>query len=136
MELDDYCEGDIQSGRNFRIYHNNIEKSVKAEDFNFCLPFTQVNVETDNFKLRVMGSSRVSLWSLFTSHFVSILIFPFKVCISGLYVNEEQIFVGKNNDLPFFVLTNAEMLCTNDQMATPLITIQNGEIIASSCQSK
>ena len=59
----------------------------------------------------------------------------FKVCVSGLYVNEKQIFVGENDDLPEFSFGHDELVCNAEQMKTSLINIQNEEVIISQCDT-
>ena len=58
-----------------------------------------------------------------------------KVCISSLYVNGKQVFVGENDDLSEFLLGNDELVCNEKKVTTPLITIQNEKVVASQCKS-
>ena len=58
----------------------------------------------------------------------------FKVCISSLWVNNKQIFVGENGDLPYFLFDNDALACGPDKMTTPLLTIQNETVVASRCK--
>ena len=56
------------------------------------------------------------------------------MCISSLHVNNQQIFVGRNADIGMFVLDGDRSICSADQMSTPLLTIQNGEVVTSACK--
>ena len=58
------------------------------------------------------------------------------MCISDLYINDEQIIVGKNNDLPNFIMSSEQNICTAEQVRTSLITVKNGKVISSSCHGK
>ena len=62
------------------------------------------------------------------------MIIYFKVCISSLRLNNEQIFVGKNDDLSHFAFDNDGLACKADRMTTPLLTIQNGTVVSSRCK--
>ena len=55
------------------------------------------------------------------------------MCISSLYINEKQIFVGQNDDLPRFILGHDGLVCDAEKVKTPWITIQNDTITASQC---
>ena len=61
--------------------------------------------------------------------------FIIKVCISGLFLNEKQIMFGKNNDLSEVTFGLENFYCDDHKMKTPLITIQNENIIVSSCKT-
>jgi hypothetical protein len=52
------------------------------------------------------------------------------VCITGLYLNNEQLFVGKNSNLPSFWLDDNGPYCLDHNLSTPEITIQDGEVTA------
>ena len=50
------------------------------------------------------------------------------VCITGLYMNDEQLFVGKNSNLPSFWMMSNQPLCLDWMMSTPEITIKDGKV--------
>ena len=52
-----------------------------------------------------------------------------KVCLESIFVNEEEIFVGKTH----FVIDGDQQRCSQDVMVTESIKIQNGIIIDSLC---
>ena len=62
------------------------------------------------------------------------------VCINSLHVNNEQILVGKNNDLSNFEFDQESwddpQVCRDDIMRTSYLTIQNGQVIGSVCEGK
>ena len=60
----------------------------------------------------------------------------FKVCISGLYVNDNQVLVGKNTDQTSFTLDSDNLKCTANRMNTKSLVFQNGEAIESECKGK
>ena len=57
----------------------------------------------------------------------------FKVCITGLFVDGEQILVGKNSDQTFFTLDSDGLQCSTKRMKTKSITIQDAKVIKSEC---
>ena len=63
------------------------------------------------------------------------------VCITSLSVNDNQLLVGKNNDLPNFWMNQRNVKCTNGHMTTSQITFKNGNnnyllprILSSQCK--
>ena len=56
------------------------------------------------------------------------------VCITSLTVNENQIFVGKFNNLSYFWIDDNHNECIDENMSTPYLTIKNGEITSSFCK--
>ena len=56
------------------------------------------------------------------------------MCISSLHVNNQQIFVGRNDDIAKFAIDGDRSVCLANQMSTPLLTIQNGEVVTSACK--
>ena len=56
------------------------------------------------------------------------------VCITSLSVNDKQLLVGKNNDLPNFWMNQRNPKCTKSHMTTSQITVKNGEIFSSQCK--
>ena len=55
------------------------------------------------------------------------------VCITSLSVNNKQLLVGKNGDLPSFWMSTNRLKCTGQRMTTSEITIKDGKIISSEC---
>ena len=55
------------------------------------------------------------------------------VCITSLSVNDKQLLVGKNGDLPSFWMSTNRLKCTSQRMTTSEITIKDGKIISSEC---
>ena len=49
-------------------------------------------------------------------------------------MNNEQVFVGKNDDLKVFSLDGNSNTCQEHKMSTSLLTIQNGNAISSICK--
>ena len=75
----------------------------------------EVDIENDSFKLLAGGSDGV--------------------CINSLHVNNEQILVGKNNDLSNFVFDqDNQNVCLENLMRTSSLTIQNGQVVESICK--
>ena len=58
------------------------------------------------------------------------------MCISGLYVNDNQILVGKNTDQTSFTLDSDGLKCTANRMNTKSLVFQNGEATESECKGK
>ena len=62
------------------------------------------------------------------------------VCINSLYVKNEKVLVGKNNDLSNFQFDQVDQheapVCLENQMRTSSLTIQNGRIVESICKGK
>ena len=56
------------------------------------------------------------------------------VCITSLSININQLFVGKNNNLPSFWIDGNDHYCLDDFMSTSQITIQNEQVISSLCK--
>ena len=57
-----------------------------------------------------------------------------KVCISSLYFNNKQVFVGPNDDLENFSMDQDGLMCNAEKMKTSSISIQNGLVIHSECK--
>ena len=57
----------------------------------------------------------------------------FKLCITGLFINENELHVGKNKDQKSFWMDSDEMFCDVNFMKTDEIVIQNSKIMSSSC---
>ena len=80
----------------------------------------EVDIENDSLKLLAGGSDGV--------------------CINSLHVNNEQILVGKNNDLSNFEFDQVghyeKPVCLENLMRTSSLTIQNGKVVESECKGK
>ena len=132
------CTSGTWTGSSIYLFHNNIEKATippKFEKFSFCLPLNYIDTENDKFKLHMKNSDGVNNNQLFYdvccfTYIISLL----KVCISSLRLNNEQVFVGKNDDLSHFSFDNDGLTCEADKMTTPLLTIQNGTAVSSICK--
>ena len=51
-----------------------------------------------------------------------------------MFVNNQQIFFGPNNDIPNFSLDQDGLVCNNDYVKSSWVTIKNGEVISSECK--
>ena len=56
-----------------------------------------------------------------------------KICITGLFVNGNQLHVGKNEDQKSFWIVSDNISCEDDQMQTDGIVIQNSKVASSIC---
>lgn len=83
-------------------------------EFQHCLQFENLNIETDRFQLQSRDGNGV--------------------CITSLYLNHTKIVVGKNNDLSSFWIDKNDKYCSNNSMSTSEITIQNERVVSSSCK--
>ena len=54
------------------------------------------------------------------------------VCITGLFINGNQLFVGKNSDLRSFWIDEAPQYCYDNGMAARFITIHETKRVTSS----
>ena len=100
----------------FQILHNDVEiKSLPAgfTDENICID--GFDIENDLFEIRPSDSD--------------------DICITGLFINENQLLVGKNNDQESFWMVGADLSCDDNQMKTDRIVIQNAKIASSICES-
>ena len=55
------------------------------------------------------------------------------VCITSLAINNNQLLVGKDENQESFWMNQKLPKCSNDQMTTSQLTIQNGNIVSSEC---
>ena len=55
-------------------------------------------------------------------------------CITSLSINENQLLVGKNNDLQSFWIDGNDRYCLNFFMSSSQITIKNGQVDSSDCK--
>ena len=87
-----------------------------AKDFKHCLPMTDVDIENDEFSLHATTSNGV--------------------CITGLYINEEQLLVGKYDDLEGFWLDHDQPNCVDGYMSSSHMIIKNGKVVLSQCKPR
>ena len=83
--------------------------------FKHCLSMDDVDVKNDVFQLSNFKDDGV--------------------CITSLKVNNKIVTVG-TSDQPNFWLDGDNPNCASDYVATPQITIQNGEVSADGCNGK
>ena len=87
-----------------------------AKDFKHCLPITDVDIENDEFSLHATSSDGV--------------------CITSLYINEEQILVGKDDDLEGFWLDHDQPNCVDGYMSSSHMIFKNGKVVLSQCKPR
>ena len=107
------------AGGTIHIDHNgkNVAKMPSgSQNFEVCLPLSDVDVENDEFSLHATSSNGV--------------------CITGLFVNKKQIRVGKGNDLEAFWLDHDQPSCIDGYMSSSHMIIQNGEVVLSQCKPR
>ena len=56
-----------------------------------------------------------------------------KICITGLFVNDNQLLFGKNSDQKSFWIVSDNFSCADDPMETDGIVIQNSKVVSSFC---
>ena len=56
-----------------------------------------------------------------------------KICITGLFVNENQFHFGKNSDQESFWISSDDNACVDDHMKTDGIVIQDFKVVSSVC---
>ena len=57
-----------------------------------------------------------------------------KVCISSMFFNNQQVFVGPNNDIPNFSMDGDGLICNDDNVKSSWLTIKNGEVVFAKCK--
>ena len=105
-------------GGAIELMHNNIHvATLDAQDteMEYCVPVDQVNIDEDFWVLAPTSKDGV--------------------CITGLYVDGEQMLVGKNDDQSYFWLDANDEHCEDDNMSTRQMTIQAGQVYYSDCKS-
>lgn len=55
------------------------------------------------------------------------------VCITSLIVNGNQLLVGKLKNQPYFWIDGDHNECSDENLSTPNIIVQNGEVTSSFC---
>ena len=83
-------------------------------EFEYCLNMDDIDIANDEFQLQSSSEDGV--------------------CITSLSINSNQLFVGKNNNLPSFWIDGNDQYCLDDFMSTSQITIQNDQVISSICK--
>ena len=81
--------------------------------FEYCVDVDQVDFENDFFDFVAPVSDGV--------------------CITSLTLNDEPVLVGPNNDLSKFWLDAEKAHCLENTVATPILTVQNGQDYYSEC---
>ena len=107
---------DDWAGSELKILHNDVEiKSLPAgfTDENICID--GFDIQNDLLEIRPSDSD--------------------DICIIGLFINENQLLVGKNNDQESFWMVGADLSCDDSQMKTDRIVIQNAKVASSICES-
>ena len=102
--------------KHFQILHNDVEiKNLPAgfTDENICID--GFDIQNDLFEIRPSD--------------------PNDICITGLFINENQLLVGKNNDQESFWMVGADLSCDDSQMKTDRIVIQNSKVASSICET-
>jgi len=107
----DWAGGDIT------IKHNSKTVAIIPsgfEDFEYC--FNEVDVSNDKIQLQSSNSDGV--------------------CITSLSINDKKLFVGKHNEQQSFWMDRRidKQFCSDDFISTSDITIQNGQVISSTCK--
>ena len=100
--------GTIQVKQNGKVIAN---MGYATKNFEHCVPMSDVDIENDEFSLHATSSDGV--------------------CITGLYLNDEQLLVGKDNDLEGFWLDQDQPNCVDGYMSTSHMIIQNGQVVLS-----
>ena len=121
MSSSSNCAAGSWDGNPITLFHNNVEKAkipAAFRDFHYCIE--EVDIENDRFTFLAGGEDGV--------------------CINSLHVNNEQILVGKNNDLTKFEIDQPDQFekpaCLDNEMRTSSLTIQNGQVVESICKGK
>ena len=105
------------SGGKIEVKYNDIkiaELPPKFTEFQHCFDIKQLNVQNDRIKLQSTNGNGV--------------------CITRLSLNNTDLLFGKNNNLSSFWIDKNDKYCSNDSMSTSEITIQNKQVISSSCK--
>merc|ERR1719197_675126 len=105
------------TGGDIAIKHNSKTVAIMPrgfEDFEYC--FNGIDVSTDKIQLQSSNTDGV--------------------CITSLSINDKKLFLGKHNEQQSFWIDRQldEQFCLDDFMSTSEITIQNGNVISSTCK--
>ena len=106
-------------GDDITIKHNgNTIATIPAgfKEFDYCLHIDDVDVTNDEFQLQSTGSDGV--------------------CITSLFINFNPLLVGANNNLQSFWIDSNDKYCSDEYMSSSEITIQNGQVISSTCKGQ
>ena len=107
----DWAGGDIA------IKHNGETVATMPrgfKEFEYCLDMDDVDVCKDKFQLQSSSGDGV--------------------CITSLSINNLQLFVGKNNNLPSFWIDGNDQFCLKDFISTSQIIIRSEQVISSLCK--
>ena len=99
------------------IKHNGVNVTTMPAaftEFEYCFDMDVIDIANDEFQLQSSSEDGV--------------------CITSLSINSNQLFVGKNNNLPSFWIDENDQYCLDDFMSTSQITIQNEQVISSICK--
>ena len=105
------------AGSHIVIKHNGVNVTTMPAaftEFEYCFDMDDINIANDEFQLQSSSEDGV--------------------CITSLSINSNQLFVGKNNNLPIFWIDGNDQYCLDDFMSTSQITIQNEQVISSICK--
>ena len=109
----DWAGGDIA------IKHNGETVATMPsgfEEFEYCLNMDDIDLANDELQFQSSSGDGV--------------------CITSLSINNNQLFVGKNNNLPSFWIDGNDQYCLDDFMSTSQIIIQNEQVISSLCKNR
>ena len=104
------------SGSDIFIKHNGVHVATMPsayEVFEYCFEMDDIDVINDKFQLQSTSDDGV--------------------CITSLLINNNQLLVGKHNNLQGFWIDGNDNYCLDNFMSTSQITIQNGQVISSLC---
>ena len=105
------------AGSDIVIKHNGVNVTTMpaaSTEFEYCFDMDDIDIANDEFQLQSSSEDGV--------------------CITSLSINSNQLFVGKNNNLPSFWIDGNDQYCLDDFMSTSQITIQNDQVISSICK--
>ena len=83
-------------------------------EFEHCLKNDDVDVANDEFQLQSTSDNGV--------------------CITSLSINGNPLLVGRSNNLQNFWIDSNEQDCLDNFISSSQITIQNGQVIYSTCK--
>lgn len=122
-ENEELCKNDFEngfknwSGGEIILNYNNIPVATLQNgfnDFHYCFQSDQDEFQKAFIRLQSTSDD--------------------EVCITGLFLNDHQILVGKNNDKKSFWLHQNQTSCSDVYMITDQLTIRNGTVTSSSCK--
>ena len=87
-----------------------------TQNFEHCLPKSAVDEENDEFSIHSTS------WN--------------GVCITGLFINEKQMIVGKDDDLEAFWIDDDQANCVDGYMSSSHMIFKNGKVVLSQCKPR